>query len=257
MTVADKAQIAGIIIQTSALIWAIWQFRLESTRRRLAQEAENLLRRDNEAKALSAQRIEIYQRLEIESNRVFEFEARHPQLVPMMKRRLAPVHSLDELNVQNEYGDRMDARQIAMIARKYYEMNCNLFEIAARLRKLDLIDADVFGSWVAWYFDTGTEWGFRALWADLRDNYTADLRGIFDPLCVALIAAWDVPHAEGRLSPVRADSSLPDVTEEEVERRRGAFYEQIGTLLACPVISGWIRKVDESQLPQPHPMAYC
>src|SRR5690606_27046542 len=125
---------------------------LESTRRRLAQAAESLLRRDNEAKAPSAQRIEIYQRLEIESNRVFEFEARHPQLVPMMKRRLAPVHSLDELNVQNEYGDRMDAQQIAMIARKYYEMNCNLFEIAARLRKLDLIDADVFGSWVAWYF---------------------------------------------------------------------------------------------------------
>lgn len=266
MTFADMAQLVGAAVQTGALIWAIFQFRLESRRRtnaqieaaRLRMASENeaaALRLKNEQDVLNARKIEIYQRLEIKSNRVFEFEARHPQLVPMMKRRLAPVKQLDALVVQNEYGDRMDARQIAMIARKYYEMNCNLFEIAARLRKLNLIDQDVFGSWVAWYFDTSTEWGFRALWADLRDNYTADLRSIFDPLCVALISDWDIAHAEGRLETVD-EMGLPDVGSDELERRRGAFYTQISALLDCATIRDWLARVDATQLPKAHPLAY-
>ncbi len=205
---------------------------------------------------MNARKIEIYQRLEIESNRVFEFEARHPQLVPMMKRHLAPKPTLGSIPVQNEYGDRMDERQIAMIARKYYEMNCNLFEIAARLRKHQLIDADVFGSWVAWYFDTASEWGFRALWADLRDNYTADLRAIFESLCIDLIADWDIPHAEGELATIRT-FELPDITGDELELRRRRFYAQIGDVFDCDTIRYWMNAVDASQLPKAHPLAYC
>lgn len=267
MTLADKAQLIGVVIQTGALVWAILQFRIENRRRtdaqieaaqlRLESESEAAaLRLKNEQDVLNTRRVEIYQRLEIESNRVFEFEARHPQLVPMMKRRLAPVKKLDDLVVQNEYGDRMDAQQIAMVARKYYEMNCNLFEIAARLRKLDLIDKDVFGSWVAWYFDTGTEWGFRALWADLRDNYTADLRAIFDPLCIALISAWDVVHAQGGLEAVDNTGRWPDIVSAELESRRVAFYAQIGELLDCATIRDWLAQVDATQLPEAHPLAY-
>lgn len=271
MTRAEWAQLIGVTIQTGALVWAIvWailQFRFENKRRinaqieaaRIRQDSEDqatALRAQNAQDILNARIIEIYQRLEIESNRVFEFETRHPQLVPMMKRRLAPVAALGELVVQNEYGDRMDARQVAMVARKYYEMNCNLFEVAARLRKRNLIDGDVFGSWVAWYFDTCTEWGFRALWADLRDNYTADLRAIFDPLCSVLIMDWDIPHAEGRLGGAMDDTGLPDVTGEELEQRRVAFYTQIADLLECDTIRGWIEKVNATRLPEPHPLAY-
>lgn len=253
----DGAQILSALGQTGALVWAILQFRFESRRRFETQREADDLRAGNEMAALKARKIEIYQRLEIESNRVFEFEARHPQLVPMMKRRLAPVERLEDLIVQNEYGDRMDARQIAMVARKYYEMNCNLFEIAARLRKLGLVDEDVFGSWVAWYFDTTTEWGFRALWEDLRDNYTADLRAIFDPLVSNLISEWDIPHAQGTFTHRDPDAAaLPDVSGTELERRRDWFYREIGTLFDCATIRTWLATVSETRLSCAHPLAY-
>lgn len=246
----------GNIIQTAALLITLAAVLTESWRYRHAQQAAAIQRADDEEKSQKARRIEIYQRLEIESNRVFEFEARHPELVPMMKRRLAPVKTIGDLKVRNEYNEEMDARQIAMIARKYYEMNCNLFEIAGRLRRNDLIDPDVFGSWVAWYFDTCTEWGFRALWADLRDNYTADLRDIFDELCGDLIGYWDIPHFTGTFEKGVVGGGLPDVDPEELEFRRQQFYRQIGALIGCDVITGWLDKVAERPLPALHPLAY-
>lgn len=257
MNWVDMAQILSALGQTGALVWAIMQFRFESRRRFDAQREADDLRRENEEKALKARKIEIYQRLEIESNRVFEFEARHPQLVPKMKRRLAPARALGELMVQNEYGDRMDGPQIAMVARKYYEMNCNLFEIAARLRKLELVDEDVFGSWIAWYFDTTTEWGFRALWQDLRDNYTADLRAVFDGLVGVLIEEWDIPHDRGTFTHYdREARGDPDVSAEEVERKRVWFYQEMCRRFACDEIGTWLQKVGETRLAQAHPLAY-
>jgi hypothetical protein len=253
----DGAQIVGALMQAGALIWAITQFRVESQGRAKALSDAEKVRADNEDRAQEARKIEIYQRLEIESNRVFEFEARHPQLVPKMKRRLAPVVQIGDLVVQNEYADRMDGAQIAMIARKYYEMNCNLFEIAARLRRRELVDEDVFGSWIAWYFDTITEWGFRALWHDLRDNYTADLRSVFDGLVSILIEEWDIPHHQGTFAHYDPDATGdPGVCNEELERRRVWFYEEMGRRFHCSEISNWLKQVDETRLSHAHPLAY-
>ena len=249
----DWAQILSAIGSTGALVWAILQFRFESRRRYAAQREADSDRLAAETAAIDARKIEIYQRLEIESNRVFEFEARHPQLVPVMKQRLAPVSDMTDIVVQNEFGDRMNAGQISMIARKYYEMNCNLFEIASRLRTLELVDHDVFGSWVAWYFDTATEWGFRALWHDLRDNYTADLRAIFDGICTELIELWDVPHAAGNFAHGDANGCVRD---EELEARRTVFYARIGDRFDCPAIRGWLEQIKQTQLPIKHPLAY-
>lgn len=242
-----KAISLGDIIQVLALLFTVFVFR----RQLKAAESD---RRSDERERHEARKIEIYQRLEIESNRVFEFEARHPELVPQMKRHLAPVDSLGTIMVRDEYGFEMDARKIAMIARKYYEMNCNLFEIAARLRSKNLIDEDVFGSWVAWYFDTCTEWGFRALWEDLRDNYTQDLRSIFDPLCSDLITAWDIPNAQGAFS--AAGDVNRDVSSEELERRRHQFYGYMRVKYKCDVIGGWLDVVENGGLSAPHPLAY-
>lgn len=257
LSVGDTTQIVVAMLQLIAVCAAILQFRTENRHRADERREADALHAENAAAQLSARRIEIYQRLEIESNRVFEFEARHPQLVPMMKRRLAPAASLGDLVVQNEYGDRMDARQIAMIARKYYEMNCNLFEIASRLRKLELVDHDVFGSWAAWYFDTATEWGFRALWHDLRDNYTADLRAIFDPICISLIDKWDVPHSRNALDPiVVGPDGLADVPADAVEAERTAFYAYMADSFDCQQIRGWLQRVKDTALPIEHPLAY-
>jgi hypothetical protein len=244
------------ITQTLVMVITLVAVVNESRRYRHSQEATAAQRKEDEEKAHKSRKIEIYQRLEIESNRVFEFEARHPELVPLLKRRLASETDIGKLVVRNEYTEQMQARQIAMIARKYYEMNCNLFEIAGRLRRNGLIDPEVFGSWVAWYFDTCTEWGFRALWADLRDNYTADLRDIFDPLCGTLIVEWDIPHFEGTFEKGATSGDLPDVEPEELEFRRREFYRQIGTLFECDDIKGWLEQADRTQLPAAHPLAY-
>ncbi len=246
----------GNIIQTLVMVITLVAVINESRRYQDAQRATALQRKEDDDEAQKARKIEIYQRLEIESNRVFEFEARHPELVPLLKRRLASVTEIGKLVVRNEYTEQMEPRQIAMIARKYYEMNCNLFEIAGRLRHKDLIDHEVFGSWVAWYFDTCTEWGFRALWADLRDNYTADLRNIFDELCGDLIVDWDIPHFNGTFEKGVISDNLPDVEPEELERRRRQFYQQVGTLFECDDIKSWLDMADASQLPAAHPLAY-
>lgn len=253
----------GDLIQSAGFIAAVLAVVIESWRYRKGQRDAIEQRKKDDRDAFEARKIEIYQRLEIESNRVFEFEARHPELVPEMKRRLAPPSGIEGMIVRDEYKEKMEPRQIAMIARKYYEMNCNLFEIAARLRKNRLIDDDVFGSWVAWYFDTCTEWGFRALWADLRDNYTADLRAIFDPLCGTLVTAWDKPHADGTLGVGAMIDGVPDVTSDELEARREEFYRDVASTIGnerkdgpCLVILGWLTKVKESPLPAEHPLAY-
>ncbi|MFS0735508.1 hypothetical protein ABC347_00505 [Sphingomonas sp. 1P06PA] len=250
MPVVDMKVIAlGDIVQVLALLFAAFTFS-----RQLSRAEQD--RRADEHDRHEARKIEIYQRLEIESNRVFEFEARHPELVPQMKLHLAPVRRLGAIKVKDEYGKLMDARKIAMIARKYYEMNCNLFEIAARLRIKRLIDEDVFGSWVAWYFDTCTEWGFRALWEDLRDNYTKELRDIFDPLCSDLIVAWDIPNMQGALNIVLTEDGAADVAPDELERRRRQFYEYMTAKYECAVIGGWLGTIDGSALPVTHPLAY-
>lgn len=240
----------GDIIQLLVFAFTVFVFM------RQLRESEKQ-RRCDEDERKETRKIEIYQRLEIESNRVFEFEARHPELVPQMKLHLAPVRWLGDIEVKDEYGKRMDERKIAMIARKYYEMNCNLFEIAARLRIKNLIDGDVFGSWVAWYFDTCTEWGFRALWADLRDNYTKELRDIFDTLCSDLILAWDIPHMEGTLQVASVEYGSADVTSDELELRRRQFYQHMTAKYnECEFIGDWLGKIDETALSASHPLAY-
>ena len=69
-------------VQLLTFIFALILFWVDVRRRRI-----------EDAKSLKTQRIEIYQRLEIESNSVFKFEAENKDILPEFKTRLGPPAS--------------------------------------------------------------------------------------------------------------------------------------------------------------------
>lgn len=241
-TVADWAQSFGSVFTALAFGLAIYKL-LQAGKARRAAEADALKAQiAADAKSLQAKQVEIYQRLEIESNVVFQFEATNKSILPLFKTHLAPVDALTR-------GDDEAQAEARLIARKYYEICCNLFEVAARLRRLGYLEPEVFGSWVAWYFDTLCEWGFRALWADLRDNYTSHLRDeTFDRFVEELIQAWDIPQG---LSPSTDLCQPTDIVEE----LRTRLYDYIGARHDCKDVKEWLANVRKINMP-PHPNAF-
>lgn len=110
-------------------------------------------------------RREIYQRLELASIDLFRFEADHIDLI-------RPLYS----------GDPPPADPAAAHAyRNYICQILNLFEMAMELCCSDVIDDEVFGSWIPWFEELGQAPGFAPLWrAGLRDNYTGSLAAVMD-----------------------------------------------------------------------------
>ncbi len=192
------------------------------------------------------QQIEIYQRLEMQSSGVFAFEAKNRQAVALFKSHLAPAG----LPQSYSPADGTDYAEAQLTARKYYEISCNLFEVAARLRRRDIVDPEVFASWVAWFFDAATEWGFRALWHDMRDNYTPDLRDIFDEIVDELITAWDIPHmsAQPGTSLELSDTALKAIREQ--------FYVRLAKVFDCPAIAKWMNAAALKPEHVEHPLAF-
>lgn len=211
------------------------------------KEYRRAQRRDLEAEraTLEARQLEIYQRLELESMTVFRYETDHRHLIHWYKTHLAPSGAPPFTAPLHE---------AELCARKYYEMSCNLFEIAIRLREKNAgyVEDEVFGSWVAWFFDVLCEWGFRAAWADLRDNYTPTLRqDVFDPFVAELILTWDQPHAGGAGS----DQNLRQ-PDEIVDAMRTRFYAALGDRFGCDSAKCWLDMRQANPLPV-HPRAYA
>lgn len=228
----DWGQVIGSLFTALAFWVALIQFR-----------RSDRIHRRTEQETLETKQIEIYQRLELESMSVFRFETEHRKIIPFYKSNLAPP---DRLPVG------VDRDEAELTARKYYEITCNLFEIAVRLRckSRDFVEDEVFGSWIAWFFDTACEWGFRAVWHDLRDNYTPQLRcDIFDPLVRELIEAWDLPHA----TDPRASLEIPEEALDPIRRR---FYQALGETFGCDSALCWVNDIRSEPFPQP-PRAFA
>lgn len=158
---------------------------------------------------LAVQKIELYHRLETGSIELFKFEAAHgailaPFLEPT-RNPAAPAPSEDDIRIK----------------RKFYEQTMNLFEMAARFRKKNIIEPEVYGSWVIWYCDTLNQWGFRDEWPDLRQNYTSEPRAIFD----RFVAEYDAAE------------------DDAVRKRR--FFKHVADLTSCPVIRRWLDDLEE------------
>lgn len=101
-------------------------------------------------------------------------------------------------------------------ANSFFYQCLNLFEVASRFRKDRIIVPEVYASWVAWFYETLEFPYFRSQWAaEYRDNYTPELRRIFDA------------------------GMLLDWAGTDDNARRKQFYETVGAILECPIISQW------------------
>ncbi|MEM6625279.1 MAG: hypothetical protein AAF719_01115 [Pseudomonadota bacterium] len=144
-----------------------------------------------------------YLKLELASIELFRFEAENASLVETYDALVAPDPYLADAVTERE-------------ASTFYFMTLNLFEISIRMRYDYTIDPDVFGSWVAWYYDTLTSWYFRREWPEFRRNYTPQLRAVFDPF---------------------AETFDPN---ENDDARRKRFFKHVGELLNCPIVKKWL-----------------
>jgi hypothetical protein len=115
----------------------------------------------------------------------------------------------------------------AEITRQYYYQCLNLFEVCSNFRRKHVIDHAVYASWVAWFHEVLDQWYFRELWQEeMRDNYTLDVRGIFD-------------------LGVQIYQSHPKAGDDELRRRE--FYKAVSHLLGgCRAVDEWLDKLEES-----------
>ena len=103
------------------------------------------------------------------------------------------------------------------VADNFFLQQLNLFEIAARFRREKAFAEAIFGSWVIWFHDVHNSWWFRARWnEDYRDNYTKDLREIFDD---------PVKNYDPAAAPIQ---------------RKRAFFAHASKVFNCPVILKWL-----------------
>jgi GNAT superfamily N-acetyltransferase len=163
-----------------------------------------------------------YLSLEMYSSEVFKYEAEHCAL-------LLPYRSISR--PASLPGGVAEANAAGVAVNLYFQ-TLNLFEVCTRFRKKGVIEAEIFASWVAWFYDTLDDWYFRAQWREgIRENYTPDLQAIFD----AGVAIFD---------------RLGDADEPAIDlQRKRAFYEAVGGQLACDEVRGWLGKTRDVPAP--------
>lgn len=146
---------------------------------------------------------EIYQRLELASNDLFRFEAQNPDLI-------RPLWEEGAVTPKEGTAEHM-------VAMNYVSQILNLFEMAIRFRKENVLNPEIFGTWVAWFWSVASAPGFKWYWSCSRTDYLPTIRQVMDKGLEL------------------ATSPLP---EEEARR---SFYAQIAEIFDCPDIRGWDR----------------
>jgi len=208
-------------------------------------------------RGIQVQQIELYQRLETNSMTVFKFEADHAVVLERFRDSDLDEMKFSEPALANgtrtdfngliaafgsmrgfidHYGDLersglddalkpefLRFEQEYRVVQKYYEQTMNLFEMAARFRRKRIIEPEVYGSWVIWFHDTLNEWAFRALWPELKQNYTPELRHVFN-------------------GPVRTF----DPNEDDTKRKRH-FFQHVAQITGCRVIGDWLRRLEAEE----------
>ncbi|MEL6868946.1 MAG: GNAT family N-acetyltransferase [Pseudomonadota bacterium] len=149
---------------------------------------------------------ENYLTLELASNDLFKFEGEHAKAIGPFQENTLP----DAAHIEAHSG----------LADAFFFMTLNLFEASVRFRKNLTIEKTVFGSWVVWYYDTLCSAYFRSQWPRLRENYTVELKEIFDE-----------PSAQ-------FDSAMAEHT------RKIAFFDHVARILNCPIIRDWLDDTD-------------
>jgi len=106
--------------------------------------------------------------------------------------------------------------QLKEEADAFFYQCLNLFEAASRFRKKEVIQPEVYASWVAWFYEVLEFAYFRRQWlAEYRDNYTLDVREVFD------------------------SGVMLDWNHNDHNARRKVFYGKVADVLKCGVIENW------------------
>lgn len=178
---------------------------------------------------LRVEKSNAYLNLEVASSEVFKYEAEQDL-------KLRPFRTV--------YVDAAERAVLidmpeAKIAYNLYFQTLNLFEVCARFRRQDIIEHQVFASWVAWFYDTLDDWYFRAMWSDFRSNYTDDVRDIFDLGILIFTEHGEIPSG--------------DEDEESVRdaNRKRAFYTAVAGQMQCTEIDGWLTRTEKKATAAP------
>lgn len=152
-----------------------------------------------------------YLALEVHSSEAFRFAAENADA-------MRPYEATEKPE-RLPRGDRDDAAT----TRQYYYQCLNLFEVCSNFRRNGVVDETVYASWVAWFHEVLDQWYFREVWvAELRNNYTPDVRNLFD-IGVQIYAQHSDP-----------------------QERREQFYHAVCHLLGgCTVVARWLDEIEQ------------
>jgi hypothetical protein len=179
-----------------------------------------LQRRD----AVRVEKSNAYLSLEVASSDIFRYEAENfDRLAPYQEIYASPSDAL-ALKQSDE--------ENAIIASNLYFQTLNLFEVCTRFRRQEVIEHEVFASWVTWFYDTLDDWYFRDQWPDLRGNYTRDIRNIFD-IGVQIFTQMRVESGHERY----------DIHDDA---RRREFFRVVSEVMECEEIAGWNDEIAEA-----------
>jgi hypothetical protein len=162
--------------------------------------------RSTEGRERRIEKSSAYLQLEMHSSEAFRYEAEHAAAMKPARELQKPANWAE---VEDKAADR---------TRHFYFQCLNLFEVCANFRRNNVIQRQVFASWVAWFYDILSGWYFREIWdAELRSNYTRDVRNIFD-VGIHIFR-----------------------TEEDPDVRERRFYEAVAYLIGdCDMVAGWL-----------------
>lgn len=152
---------------------------------------------------VKVQKQQTYQRLELASNELFRFGASH---AGVLVRYQALEKDTSIVLTETE----------RVVADSHIFQTLNLFEMAARLRRGNFFEDEVFGSWVVWYYDLLQSWYFRETWRTIRPNYTTEMRLVFDKP----VESFD-PQADNHV-------------------RKKQFFAHVAKVLHCPHAKNWL-----------------
>ena len=155
-------------------------------------------------------RRDIYQKLEFASVELFRFEADHLELIRPIWEEGRPLPA------------KGTAEYVAIM--NYICQILNLFELAIKFRQDKTMPADIFGSWVAWFYLLLRAPGFPPIWEETRGNYLPQLRKVMD----------------GGLKLLK--------TEPNPIKQEDLFYEYVSFHLKCNVVQGWTAADEDNPL---------
>lgn len=217
-------------------------------------------------KSLKLQKTEIYQGLETASNDVFGYEAEHKDLLERFRDDMPNPERFSEQEwIVLHYFAQIESKQVDVtklklgngheldctdayerlegelrVVRKLYEKTMNLFEVSARFRRQEIFEPEVFGSWVIWYFETCKEWAFRWWWPDLRLNYVAEIRNIFD-IPVATFEFEQDEHGDEH------DDRTSEATRQDAgEDWQHHFFTHVALQYDCGVVATWLAQMNQA-----------